>query len=103
MLSIDLFKINSYHSLCWSHLILCHHNTDTLDMCMKNIILEKYFLKNLQLCELRQFLCIVFNMDSMVVPIRADQLQPQFLLEPFDTLTSQYRHTGHVQEEILFW
>ena len=55
----------------------------------------------LQLCDLRQFLCIVFNMGSMVVPIRADQLLPQFLLEPFDTLPSQYRHTGHVREEIL--
>ena len=42
-------------------------------------------------------------MGSMVVPIRADQLLPQFLLEPFDTLPSQYRHTGHVHEEILFW
>ena len=60
------------------------------------------FLTNLHLCELRQFLCIVFNMGSMVVPIRADQLLPQFLLEQFDTLTSQYRHIGHVHEEILF-
>ena len=59
--------------------------------------------KNLHLCELRQFLCIVFNMGSMVVDIRADQLLPQFLLEPFDTLPPQYRHTGHVHEEILFW
>ena len=42
-------------------------------------------------------------MGSMVVPIRADQLLPQFLLETFDTLPSQYRHTGHVHEEILFW
>ena len=42
-------------------------------------------------------------MGSMVVPIRADQLLPQFLLELFDTLPSQYRHTGHVHEEILFW
>ena len=42
-------------------------------------------------------------MGSMVVPIPADQLLPQFLLEPFDTLTSQYRHIGHVHEGILFW
>ena len=42
-------------------------------------------------------------MGSMVVPIRADQLLPQFLLEPFDTLTSQYRQIGHVHEEISFW
>ena len=38
----------------------------------------------------------------MVVLIWADQLLPQFLLELFDTLPSQYRHTGHVHEEILF-
>ena len=63
---------------------------------------KKIFLRNLQLCELRQFLCIVFNMGSMVVPIRADQLLPQCLLEPFDTLPSQYKHTGHVHEEVLF-
>ena len=54
-------------------------------------------------CERGQFLCIVFNMGSMVVPTRADQLLPQFLLEPFDTLLPQYRHTGHVHAEILFW
>ena len=42
-------------------------------------------------------------MGSMVVPIRADQLLPQFLLGPFDTLPSQYRHTGHVHEEIFFF
>ena len=95
--------INSYYGFCWSHLILCHHNTDTLNMCMKKYYFGKIILTNLQLCELRQFLYIVFNMSSTVVPIRADQLLPQFLLEPFDTLPPQYRHTGHVHEEILFW
>ena len=35
--------------------------------------------------------------------IRGDQLLPQFLMEQFDTSPSQYRHTGHVHEEILFW
>ena len=85
-------------------MIFCHHNTDTLDMCMKKYYFGKiFFFTNLQLCELRQFLCIVFNMGSMVVPIRADQLLPQFLLEPFDSLPPQYRHAGHVHEEILFW
>ena len=38
----------------------------------------------------------------MVVLTQADQLLPQFLLELFDTLPSQYRQTGHVHEEILF-
>ena len=68
----------------------------------EEILFWKIILTNLQLCDLRQFLCIVFNMGSMVVPIRVDQLLPQFLLEPVDTLTSQYRHIGHVHEEILF-
>ena len=48
-------------------------------------------------------MCIVFNIGFIVVPIRADQLLPQFLLEPFDNLPPQYRHTGHVHEETLFW
>ena len=38
----------------------------------------------------------------VLIKIRADQLLPQFLLELFDTLQSQYRHIGHVHEEILF-
>ena len=70
---------------------------------MKKYYFGKIILTNLQLCELRQFLCIVFNMGSMVVPIRAGQLLSQFLLEPFDTLPPQYRHIGHVHEEKLFW
>ena len=70
---------------------------------MRKYYFGKNFLTNLQLCELRQFLYIVSNMGSMVVPILADQLLPQFLLEQFDTLPSRYRHTGHVHEEILFW
>ena len=70
---------------------------------MKKYYFGKIILINLQLCELRQFLCIVSNMGSMVVPIRTDQLLPQFLLEPFDTLPSQNTHTGHVHEKILSW
>ena len=46
---------------------------------------------------------LAVNMGSMVVPIRADQLLPQFMLKPFDSLPPQYRHTGYVHEEILFW
>ena len=31
---------------------------------------------------------------------QVDQLLPQSLIEPFDTLPSQYRHIGHLHEEI---
>ena len=27
--------INSYHSFCWSNLILCIHNVDILNICIK--------------------------------------------------------------------
>ena len=33
--------INSYHSFCWSILILCLYNVDTLDICMKEFGSEK--------------------------------------------------------------
>ena len=75
-------------------------------MCMKKYYLNKIFLTKLQLFELRQH-CSCLNLDNIDnfyehLLIRADQLIPQFLLELFDTLPSQYRHTGHVHEEILF-
>ena len=49
--------INCYHSFCWSYLILCLHNTDTLDMCMKKYYLKKIFLTKFQLLKLDNFLC----------------------------------------------
>ena len=53
---------------------------------MKKYYFEKIILRNfLQLCDFIQFLCNGFDMGSLVVAIRADQLLPQFLLEPFDT------------------
>ena len=80
----SIIKHISYHVIVydWNKNILSYlilSDTDTLDMCMKKYYFV-FFLTNLQLCE----------------------LLPQFLLEPFDTLPSQYRHTGHVHEEILF-
>ena len=38
--------INFYHSFRWSNLILCLHNVDTLNICIKEFGLEKtYFDK----------------------------------------------------------
>ena len=69
--------------------------------------MKKYcFGKKNQICSfvnLDNFCALSFNMGSMVVLIRAGQLLPQILMEPFDTLPSQYRHTRHMHEEILFW
>ena len=36
----------------------------------------------------------------MIVHTRADQLLSQLLMETFDTLTSQYRHIRHLNEEV---
>ena len=47
--------INSYHTFWWSDLILCLFNKDTLNICMKEFVWNKYFLTKWQLWELRQF------------------------------------------------
>ena len=36
------------------------------------------------------------------MPIRANQLLPQLLMEQFDTLQIQYRHIEHMKECIIF-
>ena len=38
--------INSYHSFLWSNLILCLHNVDILNICIKEFGSEKYYLQN---------------------------------------------------------
>ena len=38
--------INSYHSFLWSNLILCLHNVDILNICIKEFGLQKYYLQN---------------------------------------------------------
>ena len=35
---------------------------------------------------------------ALMVPSWADQLQPQLLMEQFDTLSIQYRHIEHMHE-----
>ena len=30
-------EINLYHSFCWNNLILCLHNIDTLNICVKKL------------------------------------------------------------------
>ena len=66
-------------------------------------MLKILFLTKWQLCELRQFLRLVLNMVyvcAVIVHTRADQLLSQILMEQFETLPSQYRHIGHLYEEV---
>ena len=38
----------------------------------------------------------------MIVPLWADPLLPQLLMEQFDILQLQYRHIEHMHEEVWF-
>ena len=38
----------------------------------------------------------------MIVPLWADPLLPQLLMEQFDILQLQYRHIEHMLEEVWF-
>ena len=37
---------------------------------------------------------------AWIVPLLADQLLPQLLMEQFDTLPIQYRHIEHMREGV---
>ena len=75
-------------------------NVDTLNICMKEIDCKKnYNWQNDKLLELRQFFWLVFNRGyawAMIVHTWADQLQPQLMMEQFDTLPQHYGH-------FVFW
>ena len=97
--------INFYHSFWWSNLILCVHNVDILNICMKEFGLQKILLTKWQLWELRQFFRIVSQRGypcSIIVHTRADQLLPQILIEHFDTLPTQCRQIKHMHEGVWY-
>ena len=39
---------------------------------------------------------------AWIVPLWADQLLPQLLMEQFDTLLLQFRHIEHIHEGVWF-
>ena len=91
--------INSYHSFWWSILILCLYNVDTLNICMKEFDSEKIFWTKWQLWELRQFFPNKAYVYALMVPLWADQLPLQLLMEQFDTLPIQCRHNNFWQND----
>ena len=78
--------INSYYSFWWNNLILCRYNADTLNICMKDFGLQKIILTKWQLWELRQLFPYMAFVYAWIVPLWADQLLLQLLMEQFDTL-----------------
>ena len=72
-------------------MILCRYNVDTLNIYMKEFII---------FVELRQlFPCMAF-VYAWIVPLWADQLLPQLLMEQFDTLPIQCRNIEHMHEGV---
>ena len=83
--------ISSFYSFWWNNLILCLYNVDTLNICMKEFII---------FVELRQLFPYMAFVYAWIVPLWADQLVPQLLMEQFDTLPIQCRHIEHMHEGI---
>ena len=92
--------INSYYSFWWNNLILCRYNADTLNICMKEFGSQKFFLTKWQLWELRQLFPYMAFVYAWIVPLWADQLLLQLLMEQFDTLRIQCRHIEHMHEGV---
>ena len=92
--------INSYYSFWWNNLILCWYNADTLNICMKEFGSQKIILTKWQLWELRQLFPYMAFVYAWIVPLWADQLLLQLLMEQFDTLRIQCRHIEHMHEGV---
>ena len=92
--------INSYYSFWWNNLILCRYNADTLNIFMKEFGSQKIILTKWQLWELRQLFPYMAFVYAWIVPLWADQLLLQLLMEQFDTLRIQCRHIEHMHEGV---
>ena len=92
--------INSYYSFWLNNLILCRYNADTLNICMKEFGSQKIILTKWQLWELRQLFPYMAFEYAWIVPLWADQLLLQLLMEQFDTLRIQCRHIEHMHEGV---
>ena len=90
-LIVPLWALKSYHSFWWSNLILCQYNVDTMNIYMKEFII---------FVELRQLSPYMAFVYAWIVPLWADQLLLQLLMEQFDTLLIQCRHIEHMYEGV---
>ena len=96
----NLRPINSYYSFWWNNLILCWYNIDTLNICMKEFGSQKNFLTKWQLWELRQLFPYMAFVYAWIVPLWADQVLLQLLMEQVDTFPTQCRHIEHMHEGV---
>ena len=83
-------------------MILCIHNRDTLKICLKKFdAIKIHFDKslNLAIC----FDTLLLNkgfVTAQIVHAQGNQLVPELLLKPSDTLHTQCRHIEHLHEEV---
>ena len=73
---------------------------DTLNICMKEFGSQKIILTKWQLWELTQLFPYMAFVYAWIVPLWADQLLLQLLMEQFDTLRIQCRHIKHMHEGV---
>ena len=92
--------IKSYYSFWWNNLILCRYNVDMLNICMKEFGSQKIILTKWQLWELRQLFPYMAFVYAWIVPLWADQVLLQLLMEQFDTLPTQCWHIEHMHEGV---
>ena len=81
--------------------IQCRH----IEHMHEGVVFKQINIDKWQLLELRHFFQLIFNRGyacAIIVHTRADQLLPQFLMEQFDTLTTQWRHIDYMHEEVWF-
>ena len=80
---------------------------DTLPIQYRHIehMHEGVWLTKLQLLELWQFFPYMAFVNAWIVPLWADQLLPELLMEQYDTLPIQCRHIEHMHEGVYnyFW
>ena len=72
------------------------HNADTLNICMKTFDAKRFELSHF-------FNTLLLKKDfvsAQIVHARGNQLVPELLLKPPDTLHAQCSHSEHLHEEV---
>ena len=69
-------EINFYHSFYWSYLIICLHNIDTLNICMKKFYAKKIFFfdKMIVLWTIVQFIFHFWSFEISERILRSQKL-----------------------------
>ena len=83
-------------------MILCLNNVDTLNICMKQFGSE-FFFDKMTAVRTKAIIPLYGFVYAGIVPLWADQLLPQLLMEQFDTLPIQCRHIEHMHEGVYIF